>query len=155
MADPLRLNADARISPLGGQPKTPPNAVRPGAPSFTDALHQAEEVRFSNHAQKRLENRNIALSEDGLNRLATAVDKAGKRGGKESLILMDDLAFIVNVRDRLIVTALDQGSRGEGVFTQIDSVVFAEPSKTGFAPETNQPQAGPLGGSLNLSAQEA
>jgi len=49
-----------------------------------------------------------------------------KRGGKESLVLMDDLAFIVNVRQRLVVTALDARERGEGVFTQIDSVVLAD-----------------------------
>jgi flagellar operon protein len=93
--------------------------------SFAEALQDAQGVRFSNHAQKRLEKRSISLSEDGLARLASAVDKAGQRGGQESLVLMDNLAFIVNVRDRLVVTALDEQSRREGVFTQIDSVVFA------------------------------
>jgi hypothetical protein len=42
------------------------------------------------------------------------------------MVLMDDMAFIVNVKDRVIVTALDSASRREGVFTQIDSVVFAD-----------------------------
>ena len=41
---------------------------------------------------------------------------------------MDDLAFIVNVKNRLVVTAMDTNKRGEGVFTQIDSVVFADPA---------------------------
>jgi len=58
-----------------------------------------------------------------------AVDKAEKRGGKESLVMVDDMAFIVNVKDRVVVTALDSKNRGEGVFTQIDSVVFADPSE--------------------------
>ena len=87
-------------------------------------------MKFSNHAQQRLEKRQIALSEDGLARLATAVEKASQRGGRESMVLMDDLAFIVNVRDRVIVTALDADSRREGVFTQIDSVVFADPANS-------------------------
>jgi flagellar operon protein len=105
-----------------------------GGPSFADALAKAQHpesqgVRFSNHAQKRLETRHITLSDDGISRLASAVDKAEKRGGKESLVLVDDLAFIVNVKDRLVVTALDAQSRGEGVFTQIDSVVFADPAE--------------------------
>jgi flagellar operon protein len=73
--------------------------------------------------------REINLSDDGISRLANAVEKAEKRGGKESLVMVDDLAFIVNVRDRMVVTALDPGSRGEGVFTKIDSVVFADPAK--------------------------
>ncbi|MBA4385184.1 MAG: hypothetical protein C0410_10655, partial [Anaerolinea sp.] len=86
-------------------------------------------LRFSNHAQKRLEARNINLTDDGMSRLSNAVDKAEKRGGKESLVMVDDMAFIVNVRDRMVVTALDSKNRGEGVFTQIDSVVFADPSE--------------------------
>ncbi len=64
-----------------------------------------------------------------MSRLAGAIDKAEKRGGKESLVLVDNLAFIVNVKERLVVTALDEQSRGEGVFTQIDSVVFADPAQ--------------------------
>jgi len=96
--------------------------------SFAETLAQTQNLRFSNHAQKRLEARNINLTDDGISRLSNAVDKAEKRGGKESLVMVDDMAFIVNVRDRLVVTALDSKNRGEGVFTQIDSVVFADPS---------------------------
>ena len=99
-----------------------------GSTSFADTLSNIN-LRFSNHAQKRLESRNISLTDDGINRLANAVDKAEKRGGKESLVMVDDMAFIVNVKDRLVVTALDSKNRGEGVFTQIDSVVFADPSE--------------------------
>lgn len=98
------------------------------ASSFAQALADASNVKFSNHAQQRLEKRQISLTEDGLTRLSQAVDKASQRGGRESMVLMDDLAFIVNVKDRVIVTALDSTSRREGVFTQIDSVVFADAS---------------------------
>jgi flagellar operon protein len=98
--------------------------------SFAETLVQSQNLRFSNHAQKRLETRNISLTDDGIARLSNAVDKAEKRGGKESLVMVDDMAFIVNVKDRLVVTALDSKNRGEGVFTQIDSVVFADPSDT-------------------------
>lgn len=96
---------------------------------FVEALTQKtkeQAIRFSNHAQKRLQSRAIQLGDDGLARLAQAVEKVEKRGGKESLVLMDDLAFIVNVKQRLVVTALDSNERGEGVFTQIDSVVLAD-----------------------------
>lgn len=94
--------------------------------NFAETLSKVQDVRFSNHAQKRLEKRDIALNDDSVQRLSDAIDKAEKRGGKSSLVMMDDLAFIVNVPDRLVVTALDANHRGEGVFTQIDSVVFAD-----------------------------
>lgn len=97
--------------------------------TFARLLDQAEQLRFSNHAMKRLESRQIDLSDDGLQRLVQAVDKASQRGGQESLVLMENLAFIVNVRDRVVVTAVDMNKNGEGVFTQIDTVVVADGPK--------------------------
>lgn len=96
--------------------------------SFKDALDQAN-VKFSNHAQKRLETRSIEIDQNSMDRLSSAVDKAQSHGAKESLILMDDLAFVVNVRDRMVVTTVDMNHSKDGVFTQIDTVVFADPSK--------------------------
>jgi flagellar operon protein len=131
MSDPLRIQANQAVQP-GARPTIGAGKPTVGGPSFADFLTQtqAQQLRFSNHAQKRLDSRQITLSDDGLNRLANAVAKAEKRGGKESLVMVDDLAFIVNIKDRLVVTAIDAQSRGDGVFTQIDSVVFADPAKT-------------------------
>jgi flagellar operon protein len=131
MVDEIKIQANQGIIPTSAtQPNTAFNKTENGTSgvSFAETLSQTQNLRFSNHAQKRLEARNISLTDDGINRLSNAVDKAEKRGGKESLVMVDDMAFIVNVRDRMVVTALDSKTRGEGVFTQIDSVVFAEPS---------------------------
>jgi flagellar operon protein len=135
MADPFRvqLGTAQGISPKPAQTTAAPKQAVGGA-SFTETLSRAQEVRFSNHAQKRMESRDIELSPENVNRLSDAIDKAEKRGGKSSLVMVDDLAFIVNVRDRMVVTALDANHRGEGVFTQIDSVVFAEPSASESKP---------------------
>jgi flagellar operon protein len=132
MADPIRINSSGQtVSTYSANIN--PNRVE--EQSFADTLAQkvnlpeTQTLKFSNHAQKRLETRDITLTDDGLARLASAVDKAEKRGGRESLVLMDEMAFIVNVKDRIVVTAMDANQRGEGVFTQIDSVVLAEKSK--------------------------
>ena len=126
MTDAIRSSGPARTAAA-----TQPTAQRPARPgaSFADALQQAqrsESVRFSSHAQKRLEARDIQLNANHLARLTDAVERAAQRGGRQSLVLMDDLAFIVNVKDRLVITAMDGDSRREGVFTQIDSVVLAQ-----------------------------
>ena len=131
MADDFKIQANPGIIPTSATQSTSAvNKTAAGAHdvSFAETLSQTQNLRFSNHAQKRLEARNISLTDEGISRLSNAVDKAEKRGGKESLVMVDDMAFIVNVRDRMVVTALDSKTRGEGVFTQIDSVVFAEPS---------------------------
>jgi flagellar operon protein len=129
MADPIRIQSG---QPVQNTPQTSANSARPSVTgsSFADLLAQAQDLKFSNHAQKRVETRNLAMSDDGLNRLSTAIDRAEKRGGKESLVLIDDMAFLVNVPQRLVITALDTKKCGEGVFTQIDSVVFADPKPT-------------------------
>jgi len=109
----------------------PQTACSSSGESFNEALQRADgksDIKFSNHAQKRLETRQIRLPDDGLARLALAVDKAELRGGQDTLVLMDNLAFIVNVPQRTVVTAMDTQKRGEGVFTQIDTVVLADPS---------------------------
>ena len=129
MADPFSVQLK-RVGNAGELPVKPANAAAPvqGA-NFLDVLENVQGVHFSNHAQSRIQSRDINMNSDNVSRLSSAIDKAEKRGGKSSLVLVDDLAFIVNVQSRTVVTALDKDQRGEGVFTQIDSVVFADPAQ--------------------------
>ncbi|GAB6988918.1 TIGR02530 family flagellar biosynthesis protein [Paenibacillus pini] len=88
-----------------------------------DQLLQKNLLKFSNHAVKRLEQRGIEIQGDQLARINSAVDKAAAKGSKESLILMKDMALIVNVANRTVVTAMDGKSMQDNVFTKIDSAV--------------------------------
>lgn len=81
-------------------------------------------LKFSQHAEQRLEQRGIVLTADQLNRISGAVEKAAAKGAKDSLVLFRDIAMIVNVPNRTVVTAIDGSSMNEHVFTQIDSAVF-------------------------------
>lgn len=92
-----------------------------------DAVLQ-EELRgltFSRHAQERLEARKIRLNESDLADLQSAVTRAEEKGARDSLVLLRDMAFIVSVRNRTVVTALDNEHAKENVFTNIDSAVIA------------------------------
>lgn len=135
MTDPIRVNA---VQPQTTQSGSQIANRASSGNSFADTLAQVEGLKFSNHAQKRLDDRAISLPDDGIQRLSEAVEKAKARGGKESLILMDDLAFIVNVKDRVVVTTMDAKQRGQGVFTQIDSVVFADKTEGSAKSVENQ-----------------
>lgn len=86
---------------------------------------ELEKVKFSNHAVKRLESRNIQLNEQDLEKIQSAVEKAESKGAKDSLVMMDKTAFIVNIPNRTVVTAIEVANSNENVFTNIDSVVFA------------------------------
>ncbi|MGQ9486491.1 MAG: TIGR02530 family flagellar biosynthesis protein [Armatimonadota bacterium] len=92
--------------------------------AFRAALQQAQgSVRFSAHAQARLQSRHIELGADALRRVESAVNKAAEKGSRESLLLMDDVALIVSVRNRTVITAIDKENLKENVFTNIDSAV--------------------------------
>lgn len=94
---------------------------RPGE-SFRAILDQ-KVLKFSQHAKLRLEQRGIRLGNEQMAKIEEAIDKAAAKGAKESLLLMKDLALIVNVKNRTIVTAMDGSSMRDNVFTQIDSAV--------------------------------
>jgi len=99
--------------------------------SFAELLKQKQDVsdsselKFSKHASMRLENRNINLSLDQSKRLEAGVIKASEKGINESLVMVDSLAFIVNVPNKTVVTAMDQSESQKSVFTNIDGAVIA------------------------------
>jgi flagellar operon protein len=85
---------------------------------------ESSSLNFSKHAAMRLTDRNIDLTEDMNRRLENGVEQAGKKGVCDSLVLVDSLAFIVNVPSRTVVTAMDQTETNSNVFTNIDGAVI-------------------------------
>ena len=82
-------------------------------------------LKFSRHAAERLETRQLALNDQDLVSLTRAVDRAEEKGARDSLVLLRDMAFIVSVSNRTVVTAMDGERLKENVFTNIDSAVVA------------------------------
>ncbi len=93
--------------------------------SRTTEQNQVTELKFSKHAAGRLIDRNIELSEAQMERLQEGARNAGQKGIKDSLVIVDELAFIVNVPNRTVVTALDSTEAGGNIFTNIDGAVIA------------------------------
>lgn len=96
--------------------------------SFKDLLDTelsgADGVTFSKHAMSRLESRNISLDNDDMEKLEEAVNKATDKGINDSLIVIDNLAFIVSVKDKKVITAMPMAEANSNVFTNIDGAVF-------------------------------
>jgi flagellar operon protein len=109
-----------RMSSQGPSPV--PQGLPKAEPGFAEAL--SRELRFSGHAEKRLASRGIDLSPGELDRLREGVAKAGAKGSQTALVLLGDLSFIVNVRNRTVVTAMDPQTMKDGVVTNIDSTVL-------------------------------
>lgn len=97
---------------------------RPAAPAegFADILQ--DRLKVSGHAQTRLSSRGIELNKDAWDRVTNGVEKAAAKGAKESLVMVDDVALVVSVRNRTVITAVDKDSLKDNVFTNIDSAVI-------------------------------
>ena len=101
------------------------------ANSFQDALLEAMDssrettLKFSKHASSRLADRNIELTKEQMDRLTEGTNKAGSKGIKDSLVMVDHLAFIVNIPKNTVITAMDQSQADENIFTNIDGAVIA------------------------------
>lgn len=108
----------SQISPPAGSTTTAVPQVVKGSPAQVSAL------KFSSHAIDRLKSRGISFDAETLKRIEGAVDKAAQKGSKESLVLTDDSALIVSVKNKTVITAMDRVAMKENVFTNIDSTVI-------------------------------
>ena len=81
-------------------------------------------MTFSAHAQARLHSRGVTLDQTKLDALSSAIDKAEAKGARESLVLSDEAAYVVSVKNRTVITAFDRDNLRDGVFTAIDSAVI-------------------------------
>ena len=111
--------------------KTNQTQVQKSEVSFQDVLkskYKAEApnatLKFSKHAANRLVDRQITLSDNQIERLSDGAAKASAKGIKDSLVIMDKLAFIVNIPNNTVITAMDQTEADENVFTNIDGAVI-------------------------------
>ena len=114
----------------GEAARAKPTRARPASegPRFQDMLarevQRGKDLKFSAHALSRMEDRKIEITEAGSRKIREAVDAAERKGSRESLVLFHDLALIVSVRNRTVITAMDRDQMKEQVITHIDSAVM-------------------------------
>jgi flagellar operon protein len=106
----------------------PVRAGAPAGPAFADVLRDVsgtQPVSFSKHAVQRLERRGLQVDAPAMERLQEGVDRAAGKGARDAVVLVDDTAFVVSVRNRTVITAVGRDQMKDQVFTNIDSAVIA------------------------------
>ena len=91
---------------------------------LTDMLRKNSEVNFSKHAVKRAVDHNIELTDESLTRLNEGVKMASEKNLEEPLILVGNTAFLVNIPNNTVITAVNSGDMKGNVFTNIDGTVI-------------------------------
>ena len=101
-----------------------------GRTGFAAALQQELErsewrqVAFSKHAMARAEERGVEVTPGLLDRLTDSVERAQAKGATNILALDRSLAFIINVPNGRVITAISQEEMRENIFTNIDGAVI-------------------------------
>lgn len=91
---------------------------------FQQEIYKQTEVKFSKHALERLQDRNIKLSKDDINKINDAVNKAAEKGVKEALIIMGNTALVTSIKNKTVITAATEDTLKNNVFTNIDGAVI-------------------------------
>lgn len=94
------------------------------ASMMQERLQQTEGVQFSKHAENRIKQRGINMSEDVMANLNLAVERARAKGAKDTVIIGSEGAFIVNVPNNIVVTTISEQEMKNNIFTNIDSAVL-------------------------------
>jgi flagellar operon protein len=88
-------------------------------------INKTTGVKFSKHAEMRMQARNIDLSQIQKDKINNAVSMAQQKGVKDSLVILDNIAFVVNVPSKTVITAVNNNELKDNVFTNIDGAIFA------------------------------
>ena len=105
---------------------------KPAGAGFGDILQQelaraeqpSQSVAFSKHAISRAQERGIEVTPDLMDQLAGSVIRAQAKGATNILAMDAEKAFIINVPNAKVITAITQDEMRENIFTNIDGAVF-------------------------------
>lgn len=94
--------------------------------NFKDLLNEKleNEVIFSKHANERIKERHIDVSEDVTEKLNEASAQAKDKGLKNVLVMIDNQAFIISTMNNKVITAVNSQDLKENIFTNIDGAVI-------------------------------
>ena len=98
-----------------------------GKKTFQAHLQQATvntgSLKVTKHANERLLERNINISESQWALIGSKIDEAKAKGVKESLVLTDEAALIISAKNKAVITAMDRQEAKEQLFTNIDGTI--------------------------------
>jgi len=119
---------DLRIGPTSGinQVNNVGKASPKSSVEFTEALLSGYGIKLSNHAKNRLVTREVVLDENKIQKISRGIEELGKKGIREGVIILKDLAVVVGVPNQTIVTFKTPPFTKGGVFSQIDGAVILE-----------------------------
>ncbi|UOQ47872.1 flagellar protein [Gracilibacillus caseinilyticus] len=109
---------------LPGTKKNTPSTS--SAVPFKDVLSQQHSIQISKHAQQRMQSRNIEVTNEQWTKIESKLQEASQKGVKESLVITDQAAFVVNANNKTVITAMEIAELKSKIFTNITGTIIME-----------------------------
>lgn len=114
------------LQPTVQTQKKPTNLV-PANQSFLDHLQEvtknSQKLKISKHANDRIVERKISISEQEWQQVSEKVFEARSKGVNQPLVLMDQAALIVSAKNETVITAMERSETKNQLFTNIDGTI--------------------------------
>lgn len=120
-----RIHAHQLYQPILYPKRNQSNSVNQSFKSLFDR-QLATQLTVSKHAQKRLEDRNITITEASWNKISEKVKEASRKGIKDSLVIMKNVTLVVNAPNQTVITALDRNESTSQIFTNINGAIVID-----------------------------
>ncbi|MBZ4682597.1 MAG: hypothetical protein PWP46_624 [Fusobacteriaceae bacterium] len=92
--------------------------------AFENVLENEKKLKFSAHAQKRIESRKMEIKEDELKKVQEGVKKLREKGCRDSVVIAKNRAYVISVKNNTVVTIVDEPNLKDNLFTNIDSLAL-------------------------------
>ncbi|WP_188205810.1 TIGR02530 family flagellar biosynthesis protein [Alkalibacillus aidingensis] len=123
-----KINHLQHQQPLPLQPKLT-NKTEAPKKSFQSFLQEAtDELKVSKHAQKRLDERNIQISEQDWTKIQEKMNEAKQKGVTDSAIVLNDAVLVASTKNNTIITALDRQEATNQLLTNINGTILMQDS---------------------------
>ena len=123
-----RISSNIGAESIGsGIKKLTQSSSANGVPAFDSVLKkklEETEISFSKHALARAEERGLDVSNEKIARLKDGLRIAEEKGLKDPLILVENEAYIVNVKNARVITAIKSSDLKGRAVTNIDGTVI-------------------------------
>ncbi len=94
--------------------------------SFKDTLEKETNLVISKHAQKRLDERNISIQDSKWKEIQVKISEAKTKGIRDSLVVTNNAALIVNVPNNTVITAMNRDEASSQIFTNINGTIILD-----------------------------
>ncbi|MBU9720324.1 flagellar protein [Bacillus alkalicola] len=91
---------------------------------FQKTVAVSESIKVSKHAEMRLNERGINITPETWKQIQEKVNEASHKGICDSLVVTENAALVVSVKNNTVITAMDREEAQSQLFTNINGAIL-------------------------------